>query len=61
MKTKIKQYIPIPFRVGTKNHKQYEVLFDDKHGHSATLTLIDYVDKKGNSVDGYILRVRWDK
>ena len=32
---------------------------DDGYGHRAILSLVDYEDKKGRLVKGYVLRVIW--
>ena len=56
---KITPYHPIPFRSGNKILLEYESDFDDGYGHRAILSLVDYEDKKGRLVKGYVLRVVW--
>ncbi|WP_415913316.1 hypothetical protein [Neptuniibacter sp. QD37_11] len=50
---------PVPFREGNTVLRTYETPFTDRAGHQATLTLVDYTDRKGKENVGFVLRVKW--
>ena len=57
---KTEPYIPIPYRKGNKFLKKYENPFVDRAGNRAMITYMDYIDKKGKLVEGYVFCVKWE-
>ena len=55
-----KPYRILPFRTGNKVVRKYEEHFDDGCGHTAMITKVDYTDKKGKLVEGFILYINWN-
>jgi len=53
-------YIPIPIRLPNKVVKTYNVPFFDGTRY-ATLTKVDYKDKKGKLHIGYVMFVKWEE
>jgi len=56
----MKPFIPIPFRQGNKIIRKYIEPLDDGAGHVAIVTKIDYRDKKGKRVNGFVMFVKWE-
>jgi len=52
-------YKPVPYREGNKVLRIYDVPFVDSVGNKALVTKCDFLDKKGNTNEGYDLRVKW--
>ena len=59
MSTSQTKYLPVPFRKGCKVLRKYTEPFEDRVGNKATLTLVDYIDKKQHTMIGYVLTVKW--
>jgi hypothetical protein len=57
----ITPYKPIPYRDGCKNQRTYDEPFEDSVGNKAIVTRVDYIDKKGKQITGYLLRIKWIK
>ncbi|MCK5020106.1 MAG: hypothetical protein KAS32_23835 [Candidatus Peribacteraceae bacterium] len=56
---KIKPYYPLPYKPGNKVIRKYIETFNDGAGNKALITKVDYTDKKGRTIVGFTLFVRW--
>lgn len=56
---KIKPHIPFYKQAGCVVVRYWETDFVDRCGHRATLTHVEYNDKKGKPHD-MVIRVKWD-
>lgn len=61
MKNKIKPHQPTSYKKGCSQQREYDELtvYGDKYRFPAITTFCDYVDKNGNLVERYLLRVKW--
>ena len=57
----LKPHQPTPYKKGCSQQREYDELtvYGDKYRFPAITTFCDYVDKKGNLVERYLLRVKW--
>jgi hypothetical protein len=61
-KMKIEKVIPhIPYYManGNKVIRTFEQPFSDRNGNEATITIVEYTDKKGKMHDA-VIRVKWN-
>lgn len=50
-------HLPVPYRKGNKIVKEYRKPFTDSIGNKSTEVYVDFLDKKGQVQEGYLLRV----
>ena len=57
----LKPHQPTPYKKGCSQQREYDELtvYGDRYRSPAITTFCDYVDKKGNLVERYLLRVKW--
>lgn len=57
---KITPHIPYFCREGNSIVKQWEEKFDDGHGHTGIMTMIQFKNAKGKISDPIMRYIKWD-